>query len=58
MFKINNRNTRTRRELRSKLTIETPDISPNISSVSIVNFEHVIAGWVCTSGDPLFTRRK
>ena len=54
MFKINNRNTRTRRELRSKLTIETPDIS----SVSIINFEHVIAGWVCTSGDPLFTRRK
>ena len=40
MFKVNNRNTRTRCEICSKLTI-TP-----CSSVSIVNFEQVNAGWV------------
>ena len=42
MFKVNNRNTRTRCEICSKLTITyfTP-----CSSVSIVNFEQVNAGW-------------
>ena len=41
MFKVNNGNTRTKCEICSKLTIKTPG-----SSVSIVNFEHVITGWV------------
>ena len=36
MFKVNNRNTRTRCEICSKLTC---------SGVSIVNFKQVCAGW-------------
>ena len=56
-----NRDTRTRREICSKLTIKTPErryccrsgvfivnfehISHFVISVSIANFEHVIAGW-------------
>ena len=60
MSKVNNRNTRTRCEICSKLTIKIPErrqwrrsgifvvnfehISP-YSSVPIVNFEHVIVGW-------------
>ena len=40
MFKVNNRNTRKRCEICSKLTIKTP-----FSSVSIVNFEQVNADW-------------
>ena len=39
MLKVNNRNIRTRCEICSKLTIKIPGIF-------IVNFEHVIAGWV------------
>ena len=39
LLKVNNRNTRKTCEICSKLF--TP-----CSSVSIVNFEHVIAGWV------------
>ena len=35
MFKFNNRNTRTRCEICSKLTIKTPD------GVFIINFEHI-----------------
>ena len=59
MFKVNNKNTRTRCEICSKLTIKTPERCQwrrsgvfivnfeHISHlVSIVNFEHVIAGWV------------
>ena len=58
--KVNNRNTRARCEICSKLTIKIPErrqwrrsgifvvnfehISP-YSSVPIVNFEHVIVGW-------------
>ena len=48
MFKVNNRNTRRRREIYSKLTIKTPEqrywtyFTP-CSSASIVIFEHVIA---------------
>ena len=38
LLKVKNRNTRTRCELSLKLT--------PCSSVSIVNFEHIIAGWV------------
>ena len=47
MFKINNRNTRTRCKICSKLTIKTPErcqFTP-CSSVSIVNFEQINAGW-------------
>ena len=60
MFKVNTRNIRTRCKIYSKLTIKIPEqchwccsgvfivkfkhISP-YSSVSIVNFEEVYAGW-------------
>ena len=41
LFKVNNRNTKTRYEICSKLTLKTP-----CSSVSsIVNFEHVNDDW-------------
>ena len=46
MFKVNNRNTRTRCEICSKLTIKTPELWTYFtpcSSVSIVNF--VKAAW-------------
>ena len=57
LFKINNRNTRTRCEICLKLTIKTPERHPcsthmftpyftPCSSVSIVNFEQVNARWV------------
>ena len=39
LLKVNNRNTRTRRETCSKLTIKIPK-----RLVSIVNSEHVIGG--------------
>ena len=48
MVKVNNRNTRARCEIYSKLTMKTPERS----SVSILNFEQVNAGWIvafCTS---------
>ena len=41
MFKINSKNTRARCEICSKLTNKD-----SVSSVSIVNFEHVIVDWV------------
>ena len=60
LLKVNNRNTRTRCEICSKLAIKTPErhhwrrsgvfignFEHNITpcfSVSIVNFEHVISG--------------
>ena len=60
LLKANNRNTRTRCEICSKLTIKIPErrhwrrssifivnfehFTP-CSSVTIDNFEHVIAGW-------------
>ena len=57
IFKVNNRNTRTRCQICSKLTIKTPErrrfgvfivdfehLTP-CSSVYIVNFEKVNAGW-------------
>ena len=41
MFKVNNRNTRTRREICSKLTIKTLERRQwRRSSVFIVNLEH------------------
>ena len=43
MIKINNRNTRARCEICSKLTIKT--CFTYFSIVSIVNFERVIVGW-------------
>ena len=56
MFKVNKLNTRTSCEICSELKIKTPGVvlaslllTLNFfiprSSVSIVNFEHVIAGW-------------
>ena len=39
MFKINNKGART--------TPLALDIFHTCSTVSIINFEHVIAGWVC-----------
>ena len=51
LFKVNNRNIRTRCEICSKLTIKIPYLKIFLrtyftpcSSVSIVNFEYVIAG--------------
>ena len=42
MFKDNNRNTRTRCEMCSKLTIKTPERRQwHRSGVFIVNFEHI-----------------
>ena len=42
MFKVNNRNTRTRCEICSKLTIKTPERRYwRRSDVFIVNFEHI-----------------
>ena len=48
MFKVNNRNTRTRCEICSKLTIKIPERRQWRHSVSIVNFEQVNAGWACS----------
>ena len=53
LFKVNNRNSRTRCKICSKLTTKAPErrywceiyFTPR-SSVFIVNFEYVIAGWV------------
>ena len=43
MFKVNNKNTRTRCETCSKLTIKTPGQRQWPSSgVFIVNFEHIL----------------
>ena len=42
MFKVNNRNTRTKREIYSKLIIKTPERWQwRCSGVFIVNFEHI-----------------
>ena len=46
-LKVNNGNTRTRCEMCSKLTINTPEWRQwHLSGVFIVNFEHVNANWV------------
>ena len=58
LFKLNNRNTRKRYEIRSKLTIKTPErrrsgvfivnferTSHLFSSVSIVEFEQLNVNW-------------
>ena len=52
MFKISDRNTRTRCETWSKLAIKTPErryFTP-YSSVFIVNFEQVNASWEYVNG--------
>ena len=42
MFKVNNRNTRTRCEIRLKLAIKTPERRYwRLSGVFIVNFEYI-----------------
>ena len=42
MFKVNNKNTRTRYEICSNLTIKTPEQRQwRYSGVIIVNFEHI-----------------
>ena len=49
MFKVNNRNTRTRCEMYSKLTIKIPERRLwrlLMAFVSIVYFEQINAGWV------------
>ena len=46
MFKVNNRNTRTRCEICSKLTIKDQDNARHRSGVLIVKFELENAGWV------------
>ena len=46
LLKVNNRSTQTRCEICSKLTIKTPGRRQwRRFGVSIVNFDHVIAGW-------------
>ena len=45
LLKVNNRNTRIRFEICSKLTIKTLTYFTSCSSVSFVNFEQVNAGW-------------
>ena len=46
LLKVNNKNTRARCKICSKLTIKTPERRhTSCSSVSIVNFEQVFAGW-------------
>ena len=50
MFKVNNRNTSAKCEICSKLTIKIPEllilnIFHTCSSVFVVNFEQVNAGW-------------
>ena len=48
-LKVNNRNTKTRCEICSKLTLKTPERRHwSRSTVFTVNFEHVIASWVKT----------
>ena len=43
MFKVNNRNNRTRSEICSKLTIKTPERHYwRRSGVFIINFEHIL----------------
>ena len=42
MFKVNNKNTITRCEIRSKLTIKIPELRDwHRSGIFIVNFEHI-----------------
>ena len=50
MFKVNNRNSRTRCEICSKLTIKIPERRQlRRCGIFIVNFEHIIDSWVVGS---------
>ena len=64
LFKVNNRNTRKRHEISSKLTIRKPEqrqwrllifllltlnIFTTFSSVSIIDFEQVNVSWIITN---------
>ena len=53
LFKFNNRNSRKRYEIYSKLTIKTRTTSP-FSSVSVVDFEQVNVGWTCCANVPIY----
>ena len=53
LLKVSNKNIRRMCEIYIKLTIKTPELYCYLgtyfttgSNVSIVNFEHLIAGWV------------
>ena len=46
MFKVKNRNIRTRCEICSKLTIKTPERRQAFASVFIFNFEQANADWI------------
>ena len=52
MFKVDNKNTRTKCEICSKLTIKTQELF-TICSVSIVNVEQVNAGWAVQQCDSM-----
>ena len=55
MFKVNKRNTRTRCEICSKVTIKTPERRQwRCSGTFIVNFEKVNTDWVATQFPPAF----
>ena len=41
MFKVNNRNTRTRCEICSTLTIKIPERRRSRSGIFVINFEHI-----------------
>ena len=45
-LKVDNRNSRTRCEICSKLSIKTPERCQWRSSISINNFEQLNTGWV------------
>ena len=53
LLNVNNRRTRARCKICSKLTIKIPE-RHHCFSVSIVNFEHVIAGWETSSKTAIF----
>ena len=53
LLKVNNRSTRTRCEICSKLPIKTPYFTP-CSSVSMINFEQVITGWDNSTTSKIF----
>ena len=58
-LKVNNWNTRTSCEICSKLTIKTSEWRQwRRSGIFIVNFEHVIAGWVNLSLSAIAVSKK
>ena len=55
MLKVNNRNTRKRREKFSKLTIKNTRATSTSVFIDIDDFEHVNAGWVRSSLNDNYT---